>query len=113
MQAQVKHDDTTRSILINVSGVPDIDVTQNYDKNPRVFRPDLVKLTLTNGALGGITVSGYRVLKSGGTSDIIRASASMSSTIDHLTELPAWLQLLIQEAPAGVTSWNQPEPVAL
>jgi SH3-like domain-containing protein len=112
MKAQVKSDDTRRTISIDVSGVPDIDVTRSYHKKPRVFRPDRVSLTLTNGALGGITISGYLVLKSGGTSDAVRESQRWYSVRDPNT-MPGWLQLLIEEAPAGVTGWSQPEPVAL
>lgn len=112
MQAQVSHDDTRRTIVIDVSGVPDIDITRSYHKKPRGFRPDKVSLTLINGALGGVNVSGYLTLKSGGTSDLVRENQRWYS-VRELTELPGWLQLLIEEAPAGVTLWNQPEPVAL
>lgn len=112
MQAQVKSDDARRTIVIDVMDVPDIDVTRSYHKKPRVFRPDRVGMTFTNGALGGITVSGYLVLKSGGTSDVIRESQCWYSVRDETT-MPGWLQLLIGQAPAGVTLWNQPEPVAL
>lgn len=112
MQAQVSRDDTRRTIVIDVSGVPDIDITRSYHKKPRAFRPDKVSLTFTNGALDGIVVSGYLVLKSGGVSDVVRESQRWYSVRDETT-LPGWLQLLIDEAPAGVVLWNQPEPVAL
>lgn len=112
MQAQVSSDDMRRTIVIRVSEVPDIDVTRSYHKRPKSFRPDKVRLNLANGALSGIDVSGPLVLKSGGVSDLIRESQRWYSKPD-MTMLPGWLQLLIDEAPAGVTGWNQPEPVAL
>lgn len=112
MNAEVKRDDVRRTIVVTVSGVPDIDITASYHKKPRHFRPDSVTIELVNGKLNALNVSGFLVLKSGGTSDSVRDNQRWYSP-RSTDKMPPWLRRLVQEAPAGVASWIEPEAQAL
>ncbi len=112
MRAEVKRDNVSRTIVITVSGVPDVDITASYHKNPRIFRPDTVQIRLMDGELGGLNVSGPLVLKSGGVSASVRDHQRWYAS-RTTAGMPAWLAQLVNEAPAGVTSWNEPEAQTL
>lgn len=113
MRATVTRDNTTRSITLDVTGVPDIDVT-TYHRKPRIFRPDQVTIKLTNGNVSDVNVSGGLVLKSGGTSDQVRENQhwwgkEWTGPGRSGFEVPAWLRSLVTEVLAGATSWHVPD----
>lgn len=109
MKASVKTDVTHRTIWVEVSGVPDIDLTQHYHRKTRMIRPDVLKIELTDGRPTGITASGGLVLKSGGASASARDEKRWYGPRDLEHDAPEWVRLLVAEAPNGVTSWRAPD----
>ncbi len=112
MRAAVKRDHTARTITLEVTGVPDVDVTRSYHRKPRIFRPDSVTITVSDGEIQTVVASGGLVLKSGAASTEVRESEKWYSgtwTSPKIKDAPEWLATLIREAPAGVTSWYVPD----
>ncbi len=113
MRASVEKDTTTRTITVKIEpgSVPDIDVT-TYHRKPRIFRPDNVTLTVTDGEVSRVNVTGGLVLKSGGASTEVRENQRWYSSdlTRHANRLPAWVRTLMDEAPRHVTSWRDPAP---
>lgn len=106
MRAAVTRDTTVRTIELGVEGVPDIDVT-TYHRKPRIFRPDRMTITVTDGEVSRVNVSGGLVLKSGKASTEVRENQRWWTTRE-IQGAPDWVQTLIKEAPAGVTFWRSP-----
>ena len=109
MQAAVKRDVTVRTITLEVENAPDIDVTRNYHRKPRIFRPDSVTVRVVDGTVNHVDVSGGLVLKSGSASTEVREHQEWTKTrwgVHKLADAPEWLALLINEAPNGVTTWR-------
>ena len=116
MKASVTRDDTTRIITVEVSDVPDVDVTAGYHRKPRVFRPERAVIRTVNGQVREIKVSGGLVLKSGKTSPEVHEDRTWYHDDlkyrDHtLSSAPDWVRTLWNEAPAGVLAWGQEVPV--
>lgn len=114
MRANVQWDQTVRTIQIEIDpgSVPDIDITRSYHSRPRIFRPDLVTLTVTNGEVSQVNVSGGLVLKSGAASTGVRENQrwhSLNLTL-YADRIPAWVRTLMSEAPDNVTTWRDPAP---
>jgi hypothetical protein len=117
MRAAVTKDSTVRTIDLEVKGVPDIDVTQTWHAKPRLFRPRSVTIRVIDGETRNILIKGGLVLKSG------EASAHVGESRDYRSQhydkdrrvetAPEWVRRLWNEAPAGVISWNEPEPQTL
>lgn len=117
MRATVTDDITTRIIVLEVSGVPDVDVTQSWHNTPRIIRPDHVTIRIVDGEVKELKARGPLVRKSGQPG---LSSSTMSWWPDgapyqdhRLAGAPEWVRTLWTEAPAGVTSWSaepaQPE----
>lgn len=109
MKASVKTDVTHRTIWVEVSGVPDIDLTQHYHRRTRAIRPDVLKIELTDGKPTGITALGGLVLKSGGASASARDEKRWYGPNDLEREAPEWVRLIVSEAVHGVTTWWTPD----
>jgi hypothetical protein len=109
MQAAVKTDVMVRTISLEVTGVPDIDVTRQWHHKPRIFRPDSVTIWLVDGTVDQVAVSGGLVLKSGAASTDVREREEWTQKgwgCLKLADVPEWLALLIADAPNGVTTWR-------
>jgi hypothetical protein len=109
MRAAVETDGTVRTIRLSVADVPDVDVTRHWHRKPRIFRPQSVVITLVDGEVSQAKVSGGLVLKSGQPSTEVGESetwARSAWSTAKLTEAPAWLKRLVDEAPSGVTAWR-------
>lgn len=114
MKASVSKDHVVRTIRIDVEGAGDQDVTQTWQRRPRVIRPDHVEIRVEDGERQFIRVSGFLVLKSGGTSESVRDSwewneSRYSGKRNHIDHAPEWVRLLWTEAVNGVTSWRTPD----
>ena len=114
MRATVQHDFTKRVITLEVSGVPDLDVTENWHHKDRTMRPDYVEMTLVDGEFRQFVASGS-LLKGDGQPGRNRATWKCSATGARyerrtLDKAPEWVQTLVREAPAGVTSWTTEVP---
>ncbi|HEU4752324.1 MAG TPA: hypothetical protein VFU47_04375 [Armatimonadota bacterium] len=109
MKASVTNDVTRRTIWVEVSGVPDIDLTQYYHRTTRMIRPDALWIELTDGKPTGITASGGLVLKSGGASEKARDEKRWYGPRDLESDAPEWVRLIVSEAVHGVTSWRTPD----
>jgi hypothetical protein len=109
MRGSVVKDNLTRVIRVDLEDVPDLDIT-TYHRKPRIFRPDHVSITLADGTVSRVSLSGYLVLKSGGTSDAVRDSKRWYGS--ELGSLPKWLQAIVTDAPNGVTTWRTAETEA-
>lgn len=110
MRGEVVKDEVTRVIRVDLKDVPDVDIT-TYHRKPRIFRPDHVSITILDGTVDRVSLSGYLVLKSGWTSAAVRDSKRWYSS--ELASLPKWLQTVVDEAPKGVTIWRTAETEAL
>jgi hypothetical protein len=112
MRAAVVQNRTERTIRLEVSEVPDIDVTASYHRKPRVFRPENVLIKIVDGDLDKVQVSGGLVLKSGNVSDAVgehrewHAGTGGYSSGGHLSKAPEWVQLIAERAPLGVTNYG-------
>jgi len=110
MRANVKSDRTVRTIQIEVEpgSVPDIDVTGPWHRKPRIFRPDLVTLTVTDGEVSRVNVSGGLVLKSGAASTEVHEKQCWYSSdlTQRADQLPVWVRTLMFEAPDDVITWR-------
>jgi hypothetical protein len=109
MRGKVVKDNVTRVIRVELADVPDLDIT-TYHRKPRIFRPDQVSVTLADGEVSRVSLSGYLVLKSGGTSSAVRDSKRWYGS--ELGSLPAWLRTIVTDAPNGVTTWRTAETEA-
>ena len=109
MRGSVVKDNLTRVIRVDLEDVPDLDIT-TYHRKPRIFRPDHVSITLADGTVSRVSLSGYLVLKSGNTSDAVRDSKRWYGS--ELASLPKWLQTVVTDAPNGVTTWRTAETEA-
>jgi hypothetical protein len=111
MRATVIMDTTARTIHVKVMFGTDIDVTRSHHCRPRIFRPDMVTLSLMDGDLSSVKVHGGLVLKSGVASTEVRESETFyplsSWRSPKLDKAPEWVQLLAAEAPYGVTTWRE------
>jgi hypothetical protein len=111
MRAAVKRDHHARTITIQVDpgSVPDVDVTRSYHRKPRIFRPDIVTINVSDGEIQTVTAAGGLVLKSGAASTEVRESEKWYSgtwSSPKIGSAPEWLATLIREAPEGVTAWR-------
>ena len=110
MKASVVSDRSTRTIEIEVTDAPDIDVTESYHKTPRVFRPDKARLNLVDNKARSIVIIGGLVKKSGQASEHVREQITYRNDAyrnrERLDQAPGWVRSLFGEAPAGVTSWT-------
>lgn len=117
MKAAITRDQTVRTIQIDVTGVPDVNVTQSWHRKARFMRPEHVRLTIVNGDAATVTVTGGLVLKSGGASGEVREKFEWRTqsyhSNDHIDHAPDWVRRLWVQAPLGVTSWNEPEAQTL
>jgi hypothetical protein len=114
VKASVKRDNVVRTIDLEVSGVPDLDVTRSWQKKARVIRPDGALIKVVDGVRQHIKVWGPLVLKSGGTSDSVRdhwewTLGRYTGKENHIDHAPEWVRLLWTEAVNGVTSWRTPD----
>jgi hypothetical protein len=110
MKAHVERDNTGRTITISVSDVPDLDVTEKWDRKPKFIRPDRAVIIVHNGETVSIKVSGGQILKSGEPStsvqgDWIWRQASFSGDKD-ITVAPQWVRDLWDQAPSGTVAWD-------
>lgn len=109
-QMTVTRDRTTQVISVEVSGVPDIDVTQHYHRKPRAFRPDRAIVTIVDGEVLEVKASGGLVLKSGAASTETRERWEWHSARTYglggtFENAPKWVTTLVHDAPAGVVRW--------
>lgn len=110
MRASVRHDTTEWVITLEVSGVPDLDVTENWHHWPRTIRPDHVTIHLVDDRVKDLTASGPLVKRNGEPGNN-RATWRLYPTGTRyqsvtLDMAPEWVRTLWREAPAGVTSWG-------
>lgn len=110
MRASIKEDVTERSVTIEVSDVTHLDVTESWNRRERVIRPDRVVVTIVDGELDNVQVSGFLLLKSGEPGRHrdhrlyhLPAWREYRHTMD---EAPEWVRTLTSEILAGVTSWS-------
>jgi hypothetical protein len=111
MRAAVTRDTITRVINLEVSGVPDLDVTENWHRKPRVIRPDYLVITLVDGDVRSAETTGGLVLKSGAASDGVGDKREWTSNAYgyRLDDAPEWVRTLTGEAVLGVTAWSYPD----
>jgi hypothetical protein len=116
MRAEVIHDQTVRTIQINIEpgSVPDLDVTETWHRKARLIRPNYASLKVVDGQPRLITVIGGLVLKSGGASTDVTDKAEWRAESYHdrnqINRAPEWVRLLWNEAPANVVNWRDPAP---
>lgn len=112
MRASVQNDMTERVITLEVSGVPDLDVTENWHHKDRTIRPDFVEITLMNGEFHQLVASGPLLTKDGtpgrmrGTWKCARTDARYERRT--LDKAPQWVQTLI----AGLALTHTPAEVS-
>lgn len=111
MRATVKNDRTERTITIGVSGVSDLDVTENWHAHERTIRPDVVIIRLVNGEVRDLTAGGPLVKRNGepGNNRATWRCYRTGTRYQRVTldNAPDWVRTLWNQAPAGVTSWGQ------
>lgn len=110
MKANVTSDQVVRTIRIAIESgsVPDIDITRSWHRRPRLIRPILATLQVVNGEQKALTVTGGLVLKSGAASTEVQDVQEYRRTSvihENIAQAPAWVRVLWDEAPAGLTSW--------
>lgn len=115
MRATVRNDRTTRVIVLEVSGVTDLDASESWHTKPRMIRPDYITITLVDGEFHEAKAGGP-VLKASGEPGLVRATWMCGPTgaryeRNTLDQAPEWVQTMAREAPAGVTAWGQPTEV--
>jgi hypothetical protein len=114
MRATVRNDTTERVITLEVSGTPDLDVTESWHHKDRTIRPDHLEITMVDEEFRQAVVSGPMV-KATGEPGLVRVSwryAHPDARYERhtLDKAPEWVQRLVREAPAGVLTWGEPEP---
>jgi hypothetical protein len=116
MRAAVTHDQTVRTVTIEVAGAPDIDITRSWHRKPRLIRPVTAVLEIVDGAAGTVTVHGDLVLKNGNASGAAGGNAQWSATGGYMspsiTEAPEWVRLIWNTAPGGQRDWTIETEVA-
>lgn len=112
MRASVRNDTTTRIITLEVSGVPDVDITENWHHRDRLIRPDHVTLQLTDGEVREVKASGPVVRKDGSPGGQRGDATWRTGRYERRTldGAPEWVHTLVREAPEGVTDWGQEVP---
>lgn len=116
MRASVTTDTTTRTIVLEVSDVPDVDATKSWQRKARVFRPDTAVIRIVDGQVVELKTAGYMILNAGQLSTKVRETMSWHPDDgwglgQKLSTAPDWVRTLWTEAPAGVTSWSAPAEV--
>lgn len=121
MRAVVKSDRTTRTIEIDLFGMPDIDVTQSYHRRTRIFRPDKARIRITDGVTVHLKVSGPLVI----TGDMVSARSILNKNWhrsdrmgvgEPIGKAPDWARAIWDQAGTGIKYWiwageGQPESV--
>lgn len=112
MRASVKADWTVREIHIEVSGVPDVDATREWNSRLRIFSPDLVRITIVSDEVRQVETFGHLRRVSGQLSmkardkEVWRAQEAVKGLSQPLDAAPAWLRTLVANVLEGMTSWE-------
>lgn len=113
MRAEVTRDTSHREITVKVTEgqAPDLDVTESWHRRTQLIRPDRVVLIIVDGDTRSIEVSGLQVKKDG-SPGLQRGKRYWTHTgralidRDRIENAPAWVRLIWQEAPPGLTEWS-------
>jgi hypothetical protein len=110
MRAHVTKDTSTRTIELELEGLPDLDITQSWHSKPRAIRPDKAIIHINSGETRSINVLGYLVKKSGAPSDSVRDNLTFTTrpyrVKERLDQAPGWVRELFTQAPYGVTTFT-------
>jgi len=110
MRAHVTKDTSTRTIELELEGLPDIDITERYHAKPRSIRPDKARINIVSNETRSIVIYGGLVKKSGQPSEHVRESTTYSRNAyrdrERLDQAPGWVQELFNQAPTGITSFS-------
>jgi len=116
VRAHVTKDNSVRTIELELEGLPDLDVTQRWQRNTRKIRPDRASIQIRNGEVRSISVGGPLVKKSGQPSEGVRDTAHYRMTEayierERIENAPGWVQELVAQVPLGITTftWVSPE----
>lgn len=110
MRAHVTRDNNTRTIELEVEGLPDIDITEHYHAKPRAIRPDRARINIVDNETRSIVIYGGLVKKSGQASEHVREHTTYSRKAyrdrERLDLAPGWVKELFTQAPSGITSFS-------
>lgn len=122
MHATVTSDSTVRTIVIEVTGAPEMDVTRVWRRNKGVttkISPDLIRITADGDVIHSLVVSGNIVRKDGSEGarrDSRRWEPKRSSYGDYadgltsIVDAPEYLVDIWDQALSGtIKSWTSPE----
>jgi hypothetical protein len=119
VKAHVTRDNSTRTIELEVEGVPDLDVTESWHRQPRVIRPDKARINVVDNEAHAIVVFGAVIKKSGHPSEHVRGDRTYRPQAYRETErldlAPGWIKKLFAQAPLGIRefTWTAEEAMVL
>lgn len=110
MKASVVSDRSTRTIEIQVEGLPTIDVTETWHRKTRVILPDKAIVRIVDGEPRSIVVLGPLLKQSGQPSEHVRDKRSFTPKAyisrERLELAPGWVRELFVQAPLGITAFT-------
>jgi hypothetical protein len=114
MKAEVKMDQTTRTIELDVTDGAAVDVTESWNTKRREIQADRVLLRLVDEQVTSVVVRG-RVIKKDGTPGENRASRTWRPgdyrPENRISAAPGWVREIAYQAPTGIRgySWTEAE----
>jgi hypothetical protein len=114
MRAIVTSEVTELTVTIEVSDVPDIDITQRWHTRDRSFRPEALVIRATNGEFSSVEVRGGQMLMSGQPSENVVGKKSWyaeqpwHAQSTWLKAAPDWVQNIVGDvlySEDKVTTW--------
>lgn len=115
MKASVVSDKSTRTIEIQVEGLPTLDVTETWHRKTRMILPDKAIVRIVDGEPRSIVVLGPLLKQGGQPSEHVRNSRSFTPKAyisrERIETAPGWVRELFAQVPLGVTAftWVSPE----
>jgi len=114
MRAQVAKDQTVRTISVEVTGAPDLDVARDWQVLQRLIKPEWIMITLVGEKFQKVQVRGPLILKNGkvGKTRGDFTWYTDDSVLHHrekLSRSPQWIRDLVQNTPHGLTAFSWPD----
>lgn len=122
MRAMVTSEVTELTVTIEVSDVPDIDITERWHTRPRSFRPEAMVIKAVSGPSGkiefsSVEVRGGQMLMSGQPSENVIGKKTWFAERPYYAEStwistgPDWVQNIVGDvldSEDKVTTWRTP-----
>ena len=109
MKATVTGDQTVRTIEIELTGGPIVDVTETWNLKPREIGATHVRLSMHSDQVTGVAVRG-QVLKKNGEPGENRATRTWRDqsydTKNLIRNAPGWIREIVAQAPLGIREFT-------